>query len=264
VAEREAIPDWLEAELRRLIDAGEAVPVADIKRIIGSGNLVWREDEAPPLLAAPRLEPAPPGRAPLGAETLAKVRRRVQAAVDDHLEIWAPAFLGGTWLARLSRQNARGLVEDRHVLLTDDGLEDGPVVELNGRSEQIHGWNPGKLQLFEVEAAVDYLKFFCHFVRADEGPFRIVEPDDPRLDRLAGDGAARAAFCAAFRAHVRAPRVQRFGLQGEIFIDASVHYGQALFGAKFVVFPDGKVEMLDDDLHWPNEEAAAVECEGAA
>ena len=96
------------------------------------------------------------------------------------------------------------------------------------------------LQLTEDQAA-DYLRFFCYFLRADEGAFALLEspdeltaltPDDPNL-LLAREGCKPLA-------------VKETEESGRFLLDAAIAYGNTRAAAVFGVAPTGEVEMVDD------------------
>jgi len=119
---------------------------------------------------------------------------------------------------------------------------DGDLYRLNGTSLPIHDVNlRTRLQLTPANV-VEYLKFFCFFVRGDEGPFYLLEDTDhPILDFVLDeptqtlfDDLARAVACEGPNEH------------GAFTCAATVFYGPALFQATFSVARTGMVEMLDD------------------
>ncbi len=97
-----------------------------------------------------------------------------------------------------------------------------------------------ELQLAEEQAA-DYLRFFCYFLRADEGAFALLEspdeltalaPDDPRLQQ-AREGCKPLV-------------VKETEENGRFLLDAAIAYGKTRAAAVFGVTPTGEVEMVDD------------------
>src|SRR5260221_7689636 len=96
------------------------------------------------------------------------------------------------------------------------------------------------LQLTEEQAA-DYLRFFCYFLRADEGAFAILEspdeleavtPDDPRLEQ-AREGCKPLV-------------VKETEENGRFLLDAAIAYGKVRAAAVFGVTPTVEVAMVDD------------------
>ena len=114
----------------------------------------------------------------------------------------------------------------------DDGL-----YRLNGTSPPIHEVNAkAPLKLTEALTA-DYLRFFCFFVRGEEGPFHIcADTADPLLPSEA-TGVAE---------HVEPPRVYGADSDGKFRLSAPVFYSNAVFNVDFLVEPTGMIKMLDD------------------
>lgn len=113
---------------------------------------------------------------------------------------------------------------------------------LDGQSAPIHGHNARHgIELPSAEAERDYLRFFCFFVRGEEGPFEVVE-EAGRLD-LTGDRKTRA------KVKPLSPIPGKAGADddGRKVYAASIHYGNALFNAQLALHPTGMVEMLDDE-----------------
>lgn len=120
---------------------------------------------------------------------------------------------------------------------------DGALFRLNGTSPPIHEVN-AKAPVKITEANIlDYLKFFCFFVRGEEGPFLIAESmDDPYMPKNM-DAQTRAAI----EGTIRAASYEGKNEQGYYLCDGVVFYSNALFIANFAVQPGGMIEMLDDD-----------------
>lgn len=121
--------------------------------------------------------------------------------------------------------------------------EQGNLFRLNGTSPPIHEVN-GKAPIKVTEENVlEYLKFFCFFVRGEEGPFLIAEdmnnPDMPKNM----DPQTRSVI----EGTVRPATFEGKNEQGFFLCDAVVFYSNALFIANFAVQPTGMIEMLDDE-----------------
>ena len=90
---------------------------------------------------------------------------------------------------------------------------------------------------------LDYLRFFCFFVRGDEGPFYIAESmDDPNLPQDM-DATTRSVV----EGTVRPASYEGMNEQGHFLCSAVVYYSNALFIANFAVQPSGMIEMLSDE-----------------
>lgn len=117
------------------------------------------------------------------------------------------------------------------------------LFRLDGASPPIHEVNARAPITLSEDNAVDYLKFFCFFVRGEEGPFFLLESsDDPWIpeteDPLFPSTIASSAAPVEYVGHNAA---------GHYRCDATVFYADALFKANFEVHPTGMVEMIDDE-----------------
>lgn len=117
------------------------------------------------------------------------------------------------------------------------------LYRLNGTSPPIHEVNRIVPLSLDAATALGYLKFFCFFVRGEEGPFYLFESlDDPLVPRDVGGEVhnllGNAASPTSFDGHED---------DGGYRYSAVVWYSTALFAANFKVHPTGMVEMLGDD-----------------
>lgn len=121
--------------------------------------------------------------------------------------------------------------------------DQGNLYRLNGTSPPIHEVN-AKAPIRVTEANVlEYLRFFCFFVRGEEGPFLIAESiDDPYIPKDA-DPQTRSVIEGTIRPATYEGRNE----QGFFLCDAVVYYSNAMFIANFAVQPGGMIEMLDDE-----------------
>jgi TIR domain/PDZ domain len=111
----------------------------------------------------------------------------------------------------------------------------GAPIFLGGTSSNIHHYNTQvNLNLNNLLAAGDYLRFFSSYVWGEAGPFRIIE---------------RAEDLPAKHRGEFAPLLKPMSIQqaSQIFeAQANVLYGNVVFAAKFKINPTGMVEMVDD------------------
>ena len=121
--------------------------------------------------------------------------------------------------------------------------DQGNLFRLNGTSPPIHEVNNKAPIRINEENIIEYLKFFCFFVRGDEGPFYVSEdmsdanfPDDM-------DGTTRSVI----EGTVRPASFEGMNEQGHFLCDAVVFYSNALFIANFSVQTSGMIEMLNDE-----------------
>jgi hypothetical protein len=120
--------------------------------------------------------------------------------------------------------------------------DQGNLFRLNGTSPPIHEIN-AKAPIKVTEANVlEYLRFFCFFVRGEEGPFYIAETmDDPNMP-VDMDDTTRAVI----EGTVHPASFEGMNEQGHYQCEAVVFYSNALFKADFAIQPSGMIEMLDD------------------
>lgn len=118
----------------------------------------------------------------------------------------------------------------------------GELTRLDGTSPPIHMTN-SEAPIKVTEANVlDYLKFFCFFVRGDEGPFLISEDmDSYGLPKDMDESTSRA-----IEATLRPATYEGKNNDGHFMCDAIVFYANALFLSNFAIQPSGMIEMLKD------------------
>ena len=113
---------------------------------------------------------------------------------------------------------------------------------LNGTSPPIHEVNENAPVLLNKDNVLGYLRFFCFFVRGEEGPFLVAEgPDDPLVPK--GD----ASYRKIMQNILRPATFEGMDDDGKFLCDATIYYSNAVFIANFAVQPGGMCEMLDDE-----------------
>ncbi len=121
--------------------------------------------------------------------------------------------------------------------------DQGNLFRLNGTSPPIHEVNAKAPIKVTDENVLDYLRFFCYFVRGEEGPFYIAESmDDPNMPQEMDDTTR-----SVIEGTVRECSFEGKNEQGHYLCDAVVFYSNALFIANFAVQPTGMIEMMDDE-----------------
>ncbi|MAE52112.1 MAG: hypothetical protein CMH27_09910 [Micavibrio sp.] len=121
--------------------------------------------------------------------------------------------------------------------------DQGNLFRLNGTSPPIHEVNAKAPIKVNEENVLEYLRFFCFFVRGEEGPFYIAETmDDPGMPTEMDDTTR-----SVIEGTVRPASFEGLNEQGHFLCDAVVFYSNALFIANFAVQPTGMIEMLDDE-----------------
>lgn len=120
--------------------------------------------------------------------------------------------------------------------------DQGNLYWLNGTSPPIHEINSKAPVKITDDNVLEYLRFFCFFVRGEEGPFLIAETmEDPYIPQGLDDRTR-----SVVEGTVRAASYEGKNEKGFFLCDAVVFYSNALFIANFAVQPTGMIEMLDD------------------
>ena len=121
--------------------------------------------------------------------------------------------------------------------------DQGNLFWLNGTSPPIHEVNAKAPIKVTEENVLDYLRFFCFFVRGEEGPFLIAEHiEDPYMPANMDEKTKMVV-----EGTIRPATYEGKNDQGHLLCDAVVYYSNALFIANFAVQPSGMIEMLDDE-----------------
>lgn len=121
--------------------------------------------------------------------------------------------------------------------------DQGNLFRLNGSSPPIHEVNSKAPVKINENNVLDYLRFFCFYVRGDEGPFYIAEDmSDENLPKDM-DETTRSVISGT----IRPASFEGMNEQGYFLCDAVVYYSNALFIANFAIQPSGMIEMLNDE-----------------
>ena len=121
--------------------------------------------------------------------------------------------------------------------------DQGNLFWLNGTSPPIHEVNAKAPVRITDDNVLEYLRFFCFFVRGDEGPFLIAESmDDPYMPKNIDDRTK-----SVIEGTIRAASYEGRNDAGNFICDAVVFYSNALFIANFAVEPGGMIRMVDDE-----------------
>lgn len=117
------------------------------------------------------------------------------------------------------------------------------LFRLNGTSPAIHEVNAKAPLKLNEHNVLDYLRFFCFFVRGEEGPFYLAEDlASPYMPTMPDQTVS-----SIFEGSLRPVTLEGTNEQGHYLCDCLVFYSNALFIANFAVQPTGMVEMLDDE-----------------
>jgi len=117
------------------------------------------------------------------------------------------------------------------------------LYRLNGTSPPIHEVNAKAPIRLTTDNVLDYLRFFCFFVRGEEGPFHLLETIE---DPLVAEKLSPSARAVIEKTVIRAALEGRND-RGHFLCYAAVSYSDAMFLADFAIQPSGMVEMLDDE-----------------
>lgn len=164
-----------------------------------------------------------------------------------HVERKAPA---GNRIGRMAEREAEMVSretgkDEEEMLGAVHSFAYGPdgFLPLDGTSALIHQHNAlHGVDLSTTALQHSYLRFFCFFVRGENGPFEVLE--DPA--RLAGK--AGREFAGKLKPLEALKEKPPKGKEKAGLHVASIHYGTSLFAARFALHATGMVEMLDDDL----------------
>jgi hypothetical protein len=121
--------------------------------------------------------------------------------------------------------------------------DQGNLFRLNGTSPPIHEVNAKAPVKINTDNVLEYLRFFCFFVRGDEGPFYISEDMSDANMPTDMDATTRSVI----EGTIRPASFEGMNEQGHFLCDAVVFYSNALFIANFAVQPTGMIEMLSDE-----------------
>lgn len=121
--------------------------------------------------------------------------------------------------------------------------DQGNLYWLNGTSPPIHEVNEKAPIKITDDNVLDYLRFFCFFVRGEEGPFLIAESMQDTYVPKDLDDQTRAAL----ENTVSPATFEGKDDEGNWLCNGVVYYSNALFITNFKVMPSGMIEMLDDE-----------------
>lgn len=110
-------------------------------------------------------------------------------------------------------------------------LKDRDLFRLNGVARPIYAANEMAPLRLDEGNVLDYLRFFCRFIEAEEGRFLIVENvDGPGMPKDLDDQTR-----AAFKEFIRPAAYQRKNEQGHFVCRANVLYDKQLTLCDFII-----------------------------
>ena len=209
--------------------AQDAIDAAQARMLTATaGVLQYRWRRAPAQVRA--LVAAEPGLAAAGLRG---------DGPDARVEITGLAWYERASLVRVSDPGWPNPALTAYFVLSSAGT----LVRLAGVSPPLHDLAASEPLRLSPENVLGYLKFFCFFVRGDEGAFYILEQaDDPMVPADIDEGLRRV-----LRETVRPAFLDGLDEQGRHVCDAVVWYSNALFIARFGVASSGMMEMLSDE-----------------
>jgi ATP-dependent Zn protease len=194
----------------------------------------------------------------------------VARSAVERMETENPVFFTGVSVksarhTALSFYTAHELIEVE--LVSEKGIETAYLLDgkgdtwwLHGSTDPIHEINYREGIQITEETAPDYLRFFCYFLRADDGAFCILEAPDEiqssfhddeyfksKGDALDNDDALLWANLQTARAGLAPLRVKGREEESRRFlIDAAIAYNNVRSAVTFGIEMTGEVEMTDD------------------
>ncbi|MGE4559289.1 MAG: hypothetical protein AB7E77_03730 [Desulfobulbus sp.] len=150
-----------------------------------------------------------------------------------------PIFYPGWHIAEISVTGPNDVLATLSFLVNDQS-----VIPILGASTPIHKLNEkGALSLTNEGSVASYLRFFCNAVRADEGPFRIIEnvAQIPLLEACSEINDREIARLI--------PQIEITKQEGDAWTTkALINYCNGLFLAHFKIQASGMIEMVGDEL----------------
>ncbi len=119
----------------------------------------------------------------------------------------------------------------------------GNLTRLDGTSPPIHQTNADAPIRVNDDNVLDYLRFFCFFVRGEDGPFLVSESMDTHGMPTGMDETTHRVI----EGTIRPATFEGKNAEGFWLCDAIVFYSNALFFSNFAIQPTGMIEMTDDD-----------------
>ncbi|WP_084506409.1 type IV secretory system conjugative DNA transfer family protein [Geminicoccus roseus] len=219
--------------------------------------------------AKPQPQPAPaPSAPPVQAQAEAPLRttlslftypweepdpallRRVAALSPIDGNRTVPSGSGGVLVSRLPWYDNVRLVRIRNGSWQPANLyiyylidSKGELHRLDGTSNKIHAINKSEKINIDQFNALQYLWFFCFFVRGEEGPFLIAEyMDDAFLPNN-----FEKNYYDAVKSYIHPAKLTRINTDSSFDADVTMMYSNAFFKAQMRILHTGMVEMVNDE-----------------
>ncbi len=135
-------------------------------------------------------------------------------------------------------------------------IDGGFPQRLDGNSPLIHQTNRKVgVKLVGSKKILDYLRFFCYFVRGEEGAFFIVSSNRHSEIPDSIDEAEKKKIAMA----IQPTQILGDGKTFPVKVSATVWYGKNLFFADFAIKEDGMIEM-ERDYSLLRDRSVALDC----
>lgn len=118
------------------------------------------------------------------------------------------------------------------------------LTRLDGTSPPIHMTNAEQSLVLNEETVLDYLQFFCFFVRGEDGPFYILDSSEARYLPKTLTQQEKGMLQDRWQP----PRLWGSSEDGHFRISAPVYYGNALFISEFEIQLTGMLDMTEDHV----------------
>ncbi|MEX0313857.1 MAG: hypothetical protein AB3N18_06750 [Allomuricauda sp.] len=122
--------------------------------------------------------------------------------------------------------------------------DSGNLFRLNGTSPPIHEVNAKAPIKLDKSNVIDYLRFFCFFVHAENGPFLLFETID-QLEiplKLMSDKEVEILKDIVYTA-----KLNNINNKGNFLVTSMVWHYKDVFAARFEIQKSGMIEMLEDE-----------------
>lgn len=185
-----------------------------------------------------------PGKKAQFLDQITPIDGKYRTSVDSTLVAHCPLpWLTNTVLIRVSDTNWVNKKMAIYYLNQNSSL-----FRLNGTSPPIHEVNNKAPIKLTEENVLGYIRFFCFFVRGEEGPFYIVEDSNDPLLALSQQPPAsdHTTTLSVLESAIKPARYLGKDSKGNYLCEAVVFYSNALFTSKLAVMPSGMIEMVDD------------------
>jgi hypothetical protein len=167
--------------------------------------------------------------------------------VDDKYRVNASTVIEETRLlfytenVKLLRLSDADWKERLFIYFVDDGKD---LIRLNGTSAPIHDINARAPILLDEKNILDYVRFFCFFVRGEEGPFLILESlDQPEIQPI-----ANKSDLAMLEQNAYPSRFNGMDGDGNYLVTSMVWYGTEIAAARYKIGPDGIIDIIEDEI----------------